>query len=65
MRTGLTVRDKRRLIRLSNMSIEELDRLNGKLVGKGCNWLTKERSEVCSAWAEKMAEYFNGKERIN
>jgi hypothetical protein len=46
---------KLRKRRLSNMTTDELERLNGVLRGKGHNWLTDERRLVCEVWAERIA----------
>ena len=48
-----------RLWKLKNMSIDELYTLNDKLIGKGHNWLTSERVEVCNVLAEKLHLWFN------
>ena len=46
--------------RLTKMNDNDLDKLNGKLVGKGCNWCTQERLDVCDELSERMYLFFHG-----
>jgi len=47
-----------RIRRLENSSIDELERLNQKLFGRGHHWASKERIAVCRVLGAKMAEFF-------
>jgi hypothetical protein len=47
-----------RVRRLNKMSVQELDSLNVKLVGKGPNWLTGERMLVCGVIGQKLSKLF-------
>ena len=44
--------------RLSKMTDDELERLNIALSGKGHNWATAERIEVCRELGKRMADSF-------
>ena len=44
--------------RLKNMTDDELERLNTKLIGRGSNWATQERIDVCREMGRRMAKFF-------
>jgi len=44
--------------RLTRMTEDELHRLNGILVGKGPNWATQERIDVCEELGKRLAEHY-------
>jgi hypothetical protein len=45
--------------RLGKMTEEDLERLNIVLMGKGHNWATAERIEVCKELGKRMQTFFN------
>ena len=51
---------KLRLRRLYRMSTKDLMKLNRKLAGKGCHFITEERAEVCRVLGKELAQELGG-----
>jgi len=47
-----------RLRRYTKMSVEELQKLNCKVCGRGPNWATQERHDICAEIGVQMEALF-------